>query len=125
MGIIRIEEMEFFSYHGCFTEEQVIGTRFLADISLDVDTQEAEMSDNLKQTVNYQAVYQVIKTEMEIKSHLLEHVARRILDAVFSRFPSVNKATIKISKLNPALGGKMGCVSITLSHSRSEIARKK
>ena len=120
MGIIRIEEMEFFSYHGCFKEEQVIGTRFLVDFSLEVDTQEAEKSDNLKQTVNYQAVYQVIKAEMEIKAHLLEHVARRILDSVFNKFPSVNQATIKISKLNPALGGKMGCVSITLSHLRNE-----
>ena len=120
MGIIRIEEMEFFSYHGCFTEEQVIGTRFLVDFSLEVDTQEAEKSDNLKHTVNYQAVYQVIKAEMEIKAHLLEHVARRILDSVFNKFPSVNQATIKISKLNPALGGKMGCVSITLSHLRDE-----
>ncbi len=120
MGIICIEEMEFFSYHGCFTEEQVIGTRFLVDISLEVDTHEAEKSDNLKHTVNYQAVYEVIKTEMEIKSHLLEHVARRILDAVFARFPSVNRSTLKISKLNPALGGKMGCVSITLSHLRNE-----
>lgn len=120
MGIIRIEEMEFFSYHGCFTEEQVIGTRFLADISLEVDTREAEKSDNLKHTVNYQDVYQVIKAEMEIKSHLLEHVTRRILDAIFNRFPSVINATIKISKLNPALGGKMGCVSVTISHSRDE-----
>ena len=120
MGLIRIEQMEFFSYHGCFTEEQVIGTRFLADISLEVETREAEKSDSLKHTVNYQAVYQVIKAEMEIKSHLLEHVARRILDAIFSKFPSVSSATVKISKLNPALGGQMGCVSLTLSDSRNE-----
>lgn len=115
MGIIRIEEMEFFSYHGCFAEEQVIGTRFLVDIMLEVDTQEAEKSDHLKQTVNYQSVYQVIKQEMEIKSHLLEHVGRRILDSVHEKFPSVTQATVKISKLNPALGGKMGCVSVTLN----------
>ncbi|MEI6749532.1 MAG: dihydroneopterin aldolase [Bacteroidales bacterium] len=115
MGIIRIEEMEFFSYHGCFTEERVIGTRFLVDLTLDLDTREAEKSDLLKQTVNYQSVYQVIKQEMEIKSHLLEHVGRRILDSVHEKFPSVNQATVKISKLNPALGGKMGCVSVTLN----------
>jgi 7,8-dihydroneopterin aldolase/epimerase/oxygenase len=115
MGIIRIEEMEFFSYHGCFAEERVIGTRFLVDITLDVDTREAEKSDQLKQTVNYQTVYHVVKQEMEIKSHLLEHVGRRILDSVHEKFPSVNQAKVKISKLNPALGGKMGCVSVTLN----------
>lgn len=112
--------MEFFSYHGCFAEEQVIGTRFLADVSLEVDTRVAEKSDNLKNTVNYQAVYQVIKTEMAVKSHLLEHVTSRILDAILISFPAVSSATVKISKLNPALGGKMKCVSLTLSLSRDE-----
>jgi dihydroneopterin aldolase len=87
---------------------------------MEVNTTEAERTDNLKQTVNYQAVYQVIKAEMEIKSHLLEHVARRILDAIFNKFPSVSSATVKISKLNPALGGQMGCVSLTLSDLRNE-----
>jgi 7,8-dihydroneopterin aldolase/epimerase/oxygenase len=115
MGKIQIEEMEFFSYHGCFPEERVIGTRFLVDIMLDVDTHEAEKSDQLKHTVNYQTVYQVIKKEMEIKSYLLEHVGRRILDSIHEKFPSVNQASVKISKLNPALGGKMGCVSVTLN----------
>jgi 7,8-dihydroneopterin aldolase/epimerase/oxygenase len=120
MGIIRIEDMEFFSYHGCFTEERVIGTRFLVNITLDVDTREAEKSDHLKQTVNYQSVYQVVKQEMEIKSHLLEHVGRRILDNVHEKFPSVSDAEVKISKLNPALGGKMGCVSVTLKLHENE-----
>jgi 7,8-dihydroneopterin aldolase/epimerase/oxygenase len=120
MGIIRIEDMEFFSYHGCFTEERVIGTRFLVNITLDVDTREPEKSDHLKQTVNYQLVYQVVKQEMEIKSHLLEHVGRRILDAVHEKFPTVSDAEVKISKLNPALGGKMGCVSVTLKLHENE-----
>jgi len=107
--------MEFFSYHGCFAEERVIGTRFLVNITLKVDTREAEISDHLKETVNYQTVYQVVKQEMEIKSHLLEHVGRRILNSVHEKFPDISDATVKVSKLNPALGGKMGCVSITLN----------
>ncbi len=114
MSIISIEGMEFFSYHGCFEEEQLIGTKFNIDLFLTVDTSKAESTDNLKDTVNYQDVFQLVKSEMQITSKLLEHVGRRILDSVMVKFPEVEKATVKIRKLNPPLGGKMDFVSVTL-----------
>jgi len=117
MSTISIEQMEFYAYHGCFKEEQIIGTRFLVDLQLEVNTGEAEKSDALADTVNYQEVYLLVKKEMEKKSKLLEHVGRRILDAVRGRFPEVSSATVKVSKMNPPLGGKMKSVSLTI-HSR-------
>lgn len=106
--------MEFYAYHGCFREEQIIGTRFLVDLYLEADTENAENSDELADTVNYQEVYLLVKAEMEIKSKLLEHVGRRILKAIKRDFPKVESATIKISKMNPPLGGKMKNVSLTM-----------
>ncbi len=125
MATISIEGMEFFAYHGCFQEEQIIGTRFLVDVSLEADTHDAESSDNLKMTVNYQSVFLMIKDEMAIKSKLLEHVARRIVDRVFKDFPLVEEVAIKISKLNPPVGGKVGSVSFSLSENRVENANNK
>ena len=106
--------MEFYAYHGCFKEEQIIGTRFLVDLYLESNTDKAEKSDELADTVNYQEVYLLVKKEMEIKSKLLEHVGRRILDVVKERFPEVKSASLKISKMNPPLGGKMNNVSLTM-----------
>ena len=114
MSTISIEQMEFYAYHGCFKEEQIIGTRFLVDLYLETDTSKAERSDELKDTVNYQEVYLLVKKEMEIKSSLLEHVGRRILNAIKENFPQIIKAEIKISKMNPPLGGKIGNVSLTI-----------
>ena len=115
MSVISIEGMEFFAYHGCFKEEQVIGTKFRIDLFLETDTTTAEKSDNLHDTVNYQMVYQMVKDEMETTSKLLEHVGRRILDRLQHEFPAVEHARIKIRKLNPPLGGKMDFVSLELS----------
>ncbi|KAF0198346.1 MAG: dihydroneopterin aldolase [Bacteroidetes bacterium] len=115
MGLISIEGMEFFAYHGHFKEEQVIGTRFMVDLYIEVDTVQAERSDNLHDTVNYLTVYQTVKKEMEQKSHLLEHVAHRILKAVHARFPDVSEAEVKVAKLNPPLGGKIDRVCVTLT----------
>ncbi|MFA5417582.1 MAG: dihydroneopterin aldolase [Bacteroidales bacterium] len=113
-SIISIEGMEFFAYHGCFAEEQVIGTKFRVDLFLRVDTTLAEESDRLQDTVNYQAVYQFVKIEMRINSKLLEHVGRRILNRIKAEFPTVGSARVKICKLNPPLGGKMEFVSVEL-----------
>ena len=66
MSIIRLEGMHFYAHHGCFEEERVIGTRFIVDVALCVDTTLAEHSDSLDDTVNYAEVYQVVKKEMQI-----------------------------------------------------------
>ena len=43
------------------------------------------------------------------------HVARRILTKVRQTYPEITDCKVKISKLNPPLGGKIGSVSVTLS----------
>jgi dihydroneopterin aldolase len=115
MGIIAIEAMEFYSFHGHFKEERIVGNRFLVDLTIETDMEIPMESDNLKDAVNYQRVYEIVKLQMEMKSHLLEHIAGRILDAVYSEMEGIKKATVKVSKMNPPLGGKIGSVSVVVS----------
>ena len=112
MSKITIENMEFYAYHGHFEEEQKIGTWFSLDLIMDVDTSKAELSDELEDTVDYSAVYQVVKEQMMIPSKLLENVGRRILNTIKERFPEVKDAQLKVRKMNPPLGGKMAFVSL-------------
>jgi dihydroneopterin aldolase len=115
MGIVEIEGMHFYAYHGHFEAERIVGHDFLVDAWLETDCLKAADSDNLDDALNYQAVYDLIKNEMQVKSHLLEHVAGRILNALFVHFPSIQKARIKVSKLNPPMGGQIEKASVTLS----------
>jgi len=114
MGLIQIENMEFYAFHGHYKEEQIVGNRFLVDLTIETDMSIPSKSDNLKDAVNYQKAYQIVKTEMERKSHLLENIAGRILDALYSEMKGIKKATIKVSKLNPPIGGRIGSVSIVM-----------
>mgnify|MGYP001327280363 CR=1 FL=1 len=111
MGTILLEGMEFFAFHGCFKEEQIIGSKFIVDLSVETDTALSEQSDNLHDTADYVGLYRCIRKEMEQKSHLLEHVSRRILEAIRSEFPGVSAIDLKVSKINPPMGGKMHRVS--------------
>ncbi len=115
MGLIEIEGMHFYAYHGHFETEQIVGNDFIVDLQIDTDCNKAAISDDLDDALNYQAVYTVIKNVMSIKSRLLENVAQRILDALFADFPNIEKARVKISKMNPPMGGEIEKVSVTLS----------
>ncbi|OFX26237.1 MAG: dihydroneopterin aldolase [Bacteroidetes bacterium GWA2_31_9b] len=115
MGKIQIENMEFYSYHGCFKEEQIVGNRFLVDLTIETDMNIPSKTDNINDALNYQSAYELVKQEMQKKSHLLEHIAGRILDELYAKFNSIKKATVKVSKMNPPMGGKMERVSVTMS----------
>jgi dihydroneopterin aldolase len=114
MGQLQLEGMEFFAYHGCFKEEQIIGNPFLVDLNIDFNSLEAEQSDQLGYTINYVTIYDIVKQQMQIKTHLLEHLSQRIISSLKKEFPHINAITLKVSKLNPPVNGKMKQISFIL-----------
>lgn len=115
MGLIEIENMEFYSFHGHFREERIVGNKFLVNLTIETDMTVPARTDNLKDAVNYQKAYEIVKQQMDIKSYLLENIAGRILDALFTEMKGIQKATVKVSKLNPPLGGKISSVSVEMT----------
>ena len=106
--------MRFYAHHGCFQQERTIGTHFTVDIVFNTDTSLAEQTDNIADTVSYLDVYQIVKREMQKPSNLLEHVARRVGESVLNEFDAVTDIKVKVSKMNPPLGGQMHSVSVEL-----------
>lgn len=115
MGLIEIENMEFYAFHGCYKEEKIVGNKFTVNVSIIADCDKAAETDDINHTVNYQKVYTMIKKEFEKKSNLLENVAGRILDSLYANFAGIERATVKVSKHNPPMGGKIDKVSVTLT----------
>lgn len=114
MATITLQNMKFHAYHGCFDFEKRDGNTFLVSVEMELDTYLPEMTDKLEDTLNYQEVYDVVKHEMDIPSNLIEHVGKRILDALIKEFPQIKSLKVKLSKLNPPLGGEVESVSIEL-----------
>ena len=115
MGLIQIENMEFYAFHGHYKEERIVGNKFLVDLTIEADMKAPSESDNLKDAVNYQRIYEIVKLQMEMKSHLLEHIAGRIIDAIYTEMEGIKKVTVKVSKMNPPMGGRIGSVSVVMS----------
>ena len=114
MGLIHIENMEFYAFHGHYREEQIVGNKFIVNLTIETDMSVPSKSDNLKDAVNYQKAYQIVKAQMEKKSYLLENIAGRILDALYAEMQGIKKAIVKVSKMNPPMGGKIGSVSVIM-----------
>lgn len=112
MGVIVLENMEFFAYHGCYEAEQIVGNKFLVNLSMEADITKPAKTDDIKDALNYHRAYEIVKKEMQIRSNLLEHIAKRIIDALYEAFPQLEKATVKVSKLYPPMVGQIKSVSI-------------
>ncbi len=118
MGKIFVEGIKIYAYHGCYKEETAIGTNFLINVELDVDLEKPSQTDNIEDTVNYQSVFTVVKEQMAIPSKLLEHVSKRIIDALMEKFITVDKIKLKVAKLNVPLGGHIENVAVEMEYER-------
>lgn len=119
MSLITLSGMRFYAFHGCFEEEQRIGTHFVVEVAFETDTSKAQVSDNIADTVNYLEVYRVVKREMMQPSHLLEHVGDRIGEALLASFPPMEQVRVRVCKMNPPLGGQLDSVSVEITKDRS------
>ena len=115
MGKVQLENIKAYAHHGCLKEETNIGSDYLVNVSVKTNLLKASISDDLKDTVDYVHINKIVKQEMAIPSKLLEHVAKRIIDRIFLELPSVEKAKVSVSKINPPINGDVEKVTVSLN----------
>ena len=114
MGIIRVEDIRCFAYHGCMEEEGVVGTDFSVDVELKTDLSVSAKSDLLADTIDYVTVSRIVQEEMAIRSRLIEHVAQRIINRLMEDFCSVESFKVVVVKHAAPIDGEVKRVSIEL-----------
>jgi dihydroneopterin aldolase len=102
MLTISLERLEFDGRHGATAVERRATRKFEVDVELDVEASAAERSDKLTDTIDYSRVAEVIVTiGTGEPHHLLESLARRMVDNVRGRFPGIKRVRLELRKLNP------------------------
>lgn len=107
MNRVVLKGLRIFAYHGVMPQENKVGAYFTIDVRLDTDFSHAMETDELEGTISYADVYDIIRREMAIPSKLLEHVGGRIVKALRSELPNINKVYIRILKENPPMGADL------------------
>ena len=112
---IELIGLEFFAYHGVYSEEEKAGNNFIVNLSVEGNFDSAVQNDNLEGTVDYEKLYAVIADEMQIRSKLLEHVAGRILERIIKGHPEIKEIKVAIEKLNPPIKGKCQATRVSIA----------
>jgi len=118
MGIITLEGLEFFSYHGYHAEERKLGNKYSVDISVGANVEKAASTDKLQYTVNYSKIYEMINQVMSKPTSLLEKMADKIIAGTFILYPDIEFVEVTVSKFNPPLGGICHKAKVTLKKDR-------
>jgi dihydroneopterin aldolase len=102
MATVILSRIEFDGSHGATAVERRATRKFEVDVELEVETRAAEQSDRLADAVDYSRVAEVIVgLGTGEPHHLLESLARRMVDGVRAKFPPVKRVRLELRKLNP------------------------
>ncbi|MGB0527799.1 MAG: dihydroneopterin aldolase [Flavobacteriaceae bacterium] len=118
MGIIRVNNIRLYAYHGCMAEEAIVGSDYRVDVCVHADLEKAALSDDLEDTVDYVRLREIVEAQMKQRAKLLEVVAKRIVEAYFAEFQKLSFASVCIAKINPPIQGDVESVSVTYEKSR-------
>jgi 7,8-dihydroneopterin aldolase/epimerase/oxygenase len=116
---IHVNRMEFYGYHGVFSEETRLGQRFAVDLSVSIDLKKAGETDELEYSVNYADLYQVCKDIVEGQPYkLVEAVAERIAANILTGFPLISEVTVTVIKPDPPIPGHYRSVAVEITRRR-------
>ena len=119
MDRIRLVNMTFYGYHGVSEAEKETGRRYEVDCELAIDLAEAGKTDQLTNTIDYTAVFDIIADIVENKSFsLLEGLALNLAEAVLDNFPII-EVTIRVRKLIPPISGHVDFIEVEVTRRQS------
>lgn len=119
MDKILLNQMEFYGYHGLYTEENRLGQRFYVDAELMLNLSKSAASDEMNDSIDYGEVYECVRGVMEgTPKNLVEAVAEHISTELFDQFRQLQACTIKVTKPDPPIPGHYQSVAVELFRER-------
>lgn len=99
MDIIQIKDLILFAYHGVMKEENVVGQKFCISARLYTNTRSAGLSDELKYSVDYSAVCEMIKNFVENNTfNLIEALAEKLAKKILLTYDNIEKVELEVKK---------------------------
>lgn len=110
---ISLKNMVFYGFHGVYEFERELGQRFFLDIDMTANLEKAGKSDQLEDTIDYVAVYNLTKNIVENKRfQLLEALSYHIADEVLRMQPLVEEAVVRVRKPSVPIAAALDCVEV-------------
>jgi len=109
---LKIENIKLWARVGVLDEERKLGQLFSLDIFLWTDFEKCTVNDDVRKTVDYSKLVQIIKDQSKkINCFTIEKYSNAILEIIDQEIESSNNKII-LTKCNPPIIGFDGKVSI-------------
>lgn len=115
--------MRFLGRHGVLPEEKVTAQPFEVDLVLHADLADAAERDDLAATVDYAALFDIVREIVEGSSRdLIEALAGRIAEAALAATPPaiVESVEVRVRKPEAPIHGAFDTVEVALTRGRGE-----
>lgn len=112
---IYVTGIKLHAFHGCLEEEARVGANYTVNVKLSTNFMEAAENDDLKKTVDYCDVYEIVKEEMGKRSKLIEQVCERIFTRLKKEVKGIDSLEIKIVKHRPPINGNVDEVAVEMA----------
>src|SRR5450432_2161139 len=113
MLTVHLSDLRFFAHHGVYDGEPQAGGEFEVQLQVKYEEKKIKFND-LKNVLDYEALYHIVKKRMAIPTPLMEEVAESIIRKIRHEYSFVKEVTISIFKLQPPMENFQGKVGITL-----------
>ena len=120
LDIIRLHNAVFYAYHGVLSDEQSLGGKFEVDVDLHCDLSRGAKTDHLKETVDYERVYDCVKSLVLGKKYfLLETLGKTIAQGILKNFKKVQTVVVRVRKPGAPVKGVIDYVEVVIEDSRT------
>jgi 7,8-dihydroneopterin aldolase/epimerase/oxygenase len=112
MLFIHLYNLRFYSHHGVFEEEKILGNEYEVNISVGFEPTVFPVN-HIDETIDYTVIYQLVKARMAIPSRLLETIVTELAAGIQYKYSQVTKISISIKKLYPPVNNFEGTVGVS------------
>lgn len=113
---IGLRDVRMYAHHGVMRQENVVGNEYRINCSVRY-RRSPKSDDNINNTISYADMYEIVETEMQRPSELLETVCSRIAKSMRERWPALIEGEIEIEKTTPPIAGITGSAYVSLAFS--------
>jgi dihydroneopterin aldolase len=115
---IFLHGIKFHGFHGLTRLEREVGVRLSVDVTLECDLETAGRQDNVRATLDYRRVHQLVIELGRGTSHkLLESYAVALLDRLFEEL-AADTITVRVRKETPVLDGIVDSIGVEFTRQR-------
>jgi dihydroneopterin aldolase len=113
MLTVHLTDLRFFAHHGIYDGEASTGGEYEVDLLVKYEEKKIKF-DSLKNVLNYEELFHIVKKRMAMPTPLMEELAESIIRKIRHEYSFVKEVSISIFKIQPPIEGFRGKVGVTL-----------